>query len=100
MKRIIRLTESDLTRIVRRIINEQAGNSIIKVHRNMGGTPDEHFFELANVVNNNKGFIYNCTQKQMRVGDGPESYKPEDFDLDPVETENKFVAVCKGQRVR
>jgi len=79
------------------IISEEVTNSIIKIHKNFGGTPDENFFMLAQKVNGNNGFIYNCTDKVMRVGDGPETYKAEDFGLDPVETQTKIDGVCKSQ---
>jgi hypothetical protein len=80
---------------VKPLVTEEVTNSIVKIQKNFGGTPDETFFMLAQKVNGNNGFIYNCTDKVMRVGDGPEKYKAEDFGLDPVDTQTKIDKVCK-----
>ena len=85
---------------VKPLISEQAANSIVKIQKNFGGTPDENFFMLAQKVKGVNGFIYNCTDKMMRVGDGPGSYKAEDFGLDPVETQTKIDGVCKTQMAK
>ena len=79
------------------LVTEQMANSIVKIHKNFGGIPDENFFMLAQKVKGSNGFIYNCTDKVMRVGDGPETYKAEDFGLDPVDTQTKIDKVCKTQ---
>ena len=79
------------------LVTEQMANSIVKIQKNFGGTPDENFFMLAQKVKGSNGFIYNCTDKVMRVGDGPETYKAEDFGLDPVDTQTKIDKVCKTQ---
>jgi hypothetical protein len=48
MKKIIRLTESDLTRIVRRVIMEQDGKNFLKV---------------VDIKNNNKTYCYDLRNK-------------------------------------
>ena len=85
---------------VKPLISEQTANSIVKIHKNFGGIPDENFFMLKQEVKGANGFIYNCTDKMMRVGDGPGSYKAEDFGLDPVETQTKIDGVCKTQMAK
>jgi hypothetical protein len=82
---------------VKPLVTEEVTNSIVKIHKNFGGNPDENFFMLAQKVKGSNGFIYNCTEKVMRVGDGPGSYKAEDFGLDPVDTQTKINGVCKTQ---
>jgi len=82
------------------LISEQSTNSIVKIHKNFGGIPDENFFMLKQEVKGANGFIYSCTDKMMRVGDGPGSYKAEDFGLDPVETQTKIDGVCKTQKTK
>ena len=82
------------------LISEQSTNSIVKIHKNFGGIPDENFFMLKQEVKGANGFIYSCTDKMMRVGDGPGSYKAEDFGLDPVETQTKIDGVCKTQMAK
>jgi len=82
------------------LISEQSTNSIVKIHKNFGGIPDENFFMLKQEVKGTNGFIYSCTDKMMRVGDGPGSYKAEDFGLDPVETQTKIDGVCKTQKTK
>lgn len=94
-----RLVESTLGNS-KPLITEQATNSIVKIQKNFGGTPDENFFMLAQKVKGANGFIYNCTDKMMRVGDGPGSYKAEDFGLDPLETQTKIDGVCKTQKAK
>lgn len=85
---------------VKPLISEQTANSIVKIHKNFGGIPDENFFMLKQEVKGANGFIYNCTDKMMRVGDGPGSYKAEYFGLDPVETQTKIDGVCKTQMAK
>lgn len=85
---------------VKPLISEQTANSIVKIHKNFGGIPDENFFMLKQEVKGVNGFIYNCTDKMMRVGDGPGSYKAEYFGLDPVETQTKIDGVCKTQMAK
>ena len=85
---------------VKPLISEQTANSIVKIHKNFGGIPDENFFMLKQEVKGANGFIYSCTDKMMRVGDGPGSYKAEDFGLDPVETQTKIDGVCKTQMAK
>ena len=85
---------------VKPLISEQAANSIVKIYKNFGGIPDENFFALKQEVKGANGFIYNCTDKMMRVGDGPGSYKAEYFGLDPVETQAKIDGVCKTQMAK
>jgi hypothetical protein len=82
---------------VKPLVTEQVSNSIVKIQKNFGGIPDENFFMLAQKVKGSNGFIYNCTDKVMRVGDGPGTYKAEDFGLDPVDTQTKIDKVCKTQ---
>jgi hypothetical protein len=82
---------------VKPLVTEEVTNSIVKIHKNFGGNPDENFFMLAQKVKGSNGFIYNCVEKVMRVGDGPGSYKAEDFGLDPNETQTKIDGVCKKQ---
>jgi hypothetical protein len=95
MKRIIRLTESDLTRIVRRVINEQAGadwgSYLAAAQKNPKGSMltsyayngvDSVGFEVSNYagtqwVRNSKQYYYGCPSKG---GDG----KFTDEDLNPV----------------
>ena len=85
---------------VKPLISEQTANSIVKIHKNFGGIPDENFFMLKQEVKGANGFIYNCTDKMMRVGDGPGSYNAEYFGLDPVETQTKIDGVCKTQMAK
>lgn len=78
------------------LISEQS-NTIAKIYKNFGGTPDEHFFQLTQNVKGTNGFIYNCTDKVIRVGDGPETYKIEDFGLEPTATQKQLDGACNSQ---
>ncbi len=63
---------------VKPLVTEEVTNSIVKIQKNFGGNPDEHFFMLSQKVKGSNGFIYNCTDKAIRIGDGPGSYKAEE----------------------
>lgn len=78
------------------LISEQL-NSIAKIYKKFGGNTDEHFFMLSQKVGMDNGFIYNCTDKKIRVGDGPQTYKIEDFNLDPIQTQKQIDNACSSQ---
>lgn len=69
MKKIIKLTERDLTRIVKRVINENEEDAELNDLKNElpqeEGTPDE---SKLNVLNSLKGFVgYNQTFKNVQA---------------------------------
>jgi hypothetical protein len=67
MKKIVRLTESDLNRIVRRVMNEQAQNLPV-IGTDMEGSPSKFYISGFDAE---KKYIYgdtnqNATRKQIR----------------------------------
>jgi hypothetical protein len=64
MKRIVRLTESDLTRIVRRVIKEQAQAQPIKKEW------EPIYLGHVDLPNSQRPAFYNDTKRSVKLSDG------------------------------